>query len=76
MASPSHDLTKAGAFEDHLRDVNDDGVTDLLSHYRIENTGIEADDAEACLTGETLDGTPIEGCDVIKAVPGARRSRR
>jgi outer membrane protein assembly factor BamB len=75
-AAPSHDITKPGAFEDHLRDVNDDGLTDLISHYRIENTGIEPDDAEACITGERLAGTPFEGCDVIKAVPGARRSRR
>jgi hypothetical protein len=75
-AAPSHDLTKSGAFEDHLRDVNDDGLTDLISHYRIENTGIESDDAEACITGETLDGTPFEGCDAVRAVPGARRSRR
>jgi hypothetical protein len=74
--APSHDLTKPGAFEDHLRDVHDDGFTDLISHYRIENTGIESDDAEACITGEMLDGTPFEGCDVVKAVPGARRSRR
>ena len=75
-AALSHDLTKAGAFEDHLRDVNDDGLTDLISHYRIENTGVEPDDAEACITGEMLAGTPFEGCDVIKAVPGARRSQR
>jgi hypothetical protein len=75
-AAPSHDLTKSGAFEDHLRDVNDDGLTDLISHYRIENTGIEWDDTEACLAGEMLDETPFEGCDAIRAVPGARRSRR
>jgi hypothetical protein len=75
-AAPSHDLTKSGAFENHLRDVNDDGLTDLLSHYRIEDTGIEPDDAEACLTGETLDGTPFAGCDAIRPVRGARTSRR
>jgi len=75
-AAPSHDLTKAGAFEDHLRDVNDDGLTDLISHYRIENTGVEPDDAKACITGKRLAGTPFEGCDVIRAVPGARRSQR
>ena len=75
-AAPLHDLTKSGAFEDHLRDVNDDGLTDLISHYRNENTGIEADDTEACITGNTLDGTPFEGCDAIKAIPGGRRGRR
>jgi len=75
-AAPSHNLTKSGAFEDHLRDVNDDGLTDLVSHYRIENTGIKTDDAEACMTGETLDGTPFEGCDVIKGVGARRGSRR
>jgi hypothetical protein len=75
-AAPSHGLTKSGKFDDHLRDVNDDGFTDLISHYRLQDTGIEPDDAEACINGETLDGTPFEGCDAIRAVPGARRSRR
>jgi len=46
-------------------DVNHDGQKDLLSYYQTQDTGISLGDTEACLTGETLDGVPIEGCDAI-----------
>jgi len=51
-----------------LTDVNDDGLTDLLSFYQTVQTGIVFGDTEACLTGETLDGTPFEGCDSIVTI--------
>ena len=75
-AAPAHDLTKPGLFEDHLRDVNGDGFTDLVSHYQTQETGISPDDAEACITGDLLDGAPFEGCDTIRVVTGrSPRSR-
>jgi hypothetical protein len=62
-AAPAH---KVGG---HFQDVNDDGLTDLLSHYRTQETGIGFGDTEACVAGETLDGTPLEGCDSINTQP-------
>ena len=61
-AAPTHN---AGG---HLADVNDDGFIDLVSHYRTLETGIAFGDTEAFVTGETLDGTPIQGFDDINTV--------
>jgi hypothetical protein len=61
-APPAH--KKGGCRED----VNDDGVTDLVSHYWTEETGLLPGDTEACVAGETLEGRPFAGCDSILVV--------
>ena len=57
----------------HFQDVNGDSLMDLLSHYRTQETGITSGDTEACVTGETLSGIPIEGCDAIATQTPSRR---
>lgn len=52
----------------HVKDADDDGDLDLVMHFRTQNTGIQLGDTEACLTGATLDGTPILGCDSVRIV--------
>jgi hypothetical protein len=49
--------------------VNGDGLPDLVAHYRTDETGIVFGTLVACLSGETLDGTPFSGCDAVRTVP-------
>jgi len=53
----------------HVKDANHDGLDDLLAHFPTEEADIAFSDAEACVTGELLDGTPLEGCDSIRTAP-------
>jgi hypothetical protein len=50
-------------------DVDGDGDIDLILHFRTQGTGIEEDDTEVTLTGETASGMAFTGTDMIKIVP-------
>ena len=58
----------APAHNGHIEDVDTDGDNDLILHFRTQDTGIAVGDTEACLTGQTLDGVEIEGCDAVRVV--------
>jgi hypothetical protein len=49
-----------------MKDVNKDGLIDLLFHFKTNDAGIVDGDIQACLSGELLDSTPFKGCDSIK----------
>jgi hypothetical protein len=66
-----------GNAKQHLEDVNKDGLVDLVLHFRFGDTDFGCDDIPegekaaylpAKLTGETLDGTPIVGEDILRLV--------
>ena len=71
----SADPATAYAVRGLKKDVNADGLPDLLAHFRTEESGIALGDTRACLAGETFDGMPFEGCDVIRTIPRGRGIR-
>jgi len=65
--------TALGATSDRLRDLNHDGLDDLLVGFSISDLvdggALDASSVEGRLTGELLDGTPIFGSDIVRMVP-------
>jgi hypothetical protein len=62
-ASAIHDLNDSRLFGKHLKDVNGDGFTDLVSHYRQTDAMLQAGDTEVCLTGQLTSGLLFRGRD-------------
>lgn len=57
------------AYCDRPRDVNGDGLKDLVCHFYSRDTDFQCGDTWGILKGETLQGTPIEGIDSVKIKP-------
>ncbi|MEQ9104131.1 MAG: PKD domain-containing protein [Rhodothermales bacterium] len=49
--------------EGHSEDVNGDGFMDLVLHFSTQGSGLAKGDTEGCVSGMTLDGFDIAGCD-------------
>jgi hypothetical protein len=47
------------------KDVNGDGLLDVVLHFNTQDLNLQPGDTEACLSGKTLDGQDIEGCDSV-----------
>jgi O-glycosyl hydrolase len=62
-AQPAH---RSGG---HCDDVNEDGITDLVSHFNVMEVSLDAGDELVCATGNTFDGRAFEGCDAMRTLP-------
>jgi hypothetical protein len=60
---------------DPAKDVDADGDTDLVLHFRVGDTGLTCVDDYAWLIGRTYDGELFKGVDAIRTV-GCQRSTR
>jgi len=60
--------TEAGPAHSALEDVDGDGDTDLILHFKTQATGLQCGNTSASLTGKTLSGQAIHGSDSVQAV--------
>jgi hypothetical protein len=60
--------TEAAPVHWALEDVDGDGDTDLILHFKTEAAGTACGDTNALLTGETVGGLEIEGSDSVNTV--------
>ncbi len=60
----------AGAYvyKEELEDIDEDGLLDLILHFKTQELDLEMDDTEVCLNGETFGGKIVEGCDNVRVV--------
>jgi hypothetical protein len=71
---PSERDCSAAHGRGHIEDANFDRRNDLVLHFETAQTGIDATDIVACLSGRTADRTPIQGCAPILTEPGGGRA--
>ncbi len=53
----------------HFGDVNQDGITDLVSHFKVKEVSLDVGDEMICVGGYTFDVLAFEGCDAIRTLP-------
>ncbi len=67
-ATEMHEDRKTYEPRVHKDDVDGDGDTDLVFHFRLAETALALDSTVGTLVGETLDGTPITGTDSVRMI--------
>jgi len=74
-ATETHVNFKTGMPRRHERDVNDDGLIDLVFHFRLGDTALDCEATEGMLTGSTFDGQVIQGVDSVRMLERVNTQR-
>lgn len=67
-ASETHVDKKSGLARRHEEDVDGDGDTDLVLHFRQGDTGLTCGSTEGTLEGKTFAGQAIKGTDAVRMI--------
>lgn len=67
-AKEFHTDKKTGALKRHEEDVDGDGDTDLVLHFRLRDTKLECLSKEARLEGESYNGLSIIGTNFVRII--------
>ena len=67
-ASETHVNKSTSVARRHEEDVDGDGDTDLVLHFRLGDTDLSCDSTEGTLVGENFDGRDIEGTDAVRMI--------
>ena len=67
-ASEIHVDNKTGELRRHEEDVDSDGDTDLVFHFRFGDTDLTCNSTEGTLTGKTFDDQAIKGTDNVRMI--------
>ncbi len=70
-ASEAHVNRRTGVARRHEEDVDDDGDTDLVFHFRFGDTHLSCADTDGTIAGLTFGGTLVIGTDAIRMVDAA-----
>ena len=65
-ASEIHEDKKSGDPRRHEEDVDKDGDTDLVFHFKVGDTTLTCISTEGTLTGQTFGGQVITGTDTVR----------
>jgi hypothetical protein len=52
----------------HAADVNGDGLSDLMCHFKTQAASFRSSDSQGILKGITVNGIPFEGADAVRIV--------